>query len=196
MKTIDVMEGDQFGADEFLCQIRGDMFRNFEPRGVTGWVKATRYAENATLRPVSHEDASVILRLAGYTLTPAAKPEAKPADVPTCAVHLHSDAHLSAVIGRVNGIADWMYTLESRLAAVTESAADARQIADNVSDRVDELLERVHGLEKPADKDAARVVLPKCPEHVTREYRLGWNKAIEMAKEALASQGITVEAAE
>lgn len=85
----------------------------------------------------------------------AKRDEAKPADVPTCAVHLRSDAHLSAVIGRVNGIADWMYTLESRLAAVTESAADARQIADNVSDRVDELLERVQALEKPADKDAA-----------------------------------------
>lgn len=135
----------------------------------------------------------------GHTLTPAAKPEAKPTppavkenlttDVPASSVHLRTDAHLSAVICRVNGLADWLTALESRLAAatdeighwikrvetemklgetrlgtrlaaVTESAADARQIADNVSDRVDELAERVKALEKPTTTGVVKVPAP------------------------------------
>ena len=84
MKTIDVMEGDEFVADEYLCQTRGGMFRNFWAGGVSGWSKGGRLAENPKLRPVSTDDALLMLTMAGYTITPgegekpAAKTEAKP----------------------------------------------------------------------------------------------------------------------
>lgn len=139
-----------------------------------------------TVDPWCHKelhDGRAIDPAQGYTITPAAKPEAKPADdkcqakakpeiltdeakpadVPTCAVHLRSDAHLSAVIGRVNGIADWMYALESRLAA----------------------------LEKPADKPAARVVkAPKADGMHTPVWWQGWRDADAAWRAAIAAVGV------
>jgi len=76
-KYIDVAEGDVFGADASLCQMRGSMFRNFEVGGVTGWLKSGKHTDNTALRPVSRKDAELMIRMAGYTITtPAAKDEA------------------------------------------------------------------------------------------------------------------------
>ncbi len=68
-KYIDVAEGDVFGADASLCQMRGSMFRNFEVGGVTGWLKSGKHTDNTALRPVSRKDAELMIRMAGYTIT-------------------------------------------------------------------------------------------------------------------------------
>lgn len=70
-KYIDVAEGDVFGADASLCQMRGSMFRNFEVGGVTGWLKSGKHTDNTALRPVSRKDAELMIRMAGYTIIPA-----------------------------------------------------------------------------------------------------------------------------
>ena len=86
-KTIDVREGDEFGADVYLCQTRGDRFRNLYENSVSGWCKGGSVAQNPQLRPVSKDDAMLMLTMAGYSITRddgkvEGGDEAKPADVP------------------------------------------------------------------------------------------------------------------
>jgi hypothetical protein len=114
-KTIDVAEGDTFGADAYLCQMRGDEFRNFEERGVTGWTKTTRYAGNPALRPVSRKDAELMIRMAGYTLTPA-KPE---------------QAEQPALAATVRRLEERIRTLETELA---QAKADREVLAEEVNE--------------------------------------------------------------
>lgn len=244
-KTIDVRPGDTWTLVD-----DGGMFqyRNKQWRGIYA---DTREDEMYWRGPqdrlacevdIPSDHAIGMLKSWGYTLTPAAKPEDKPDDVPVASelwgrIHIgsgkirvyaskafaekaqagckdpywvvmqeplvrirsvdeearflahHANERLDQHVNRLAEAHTRIDALESRLAAVTESAASARQIADNVSDRVDELLERVQALEKPADKPAARVV--KAPKRVGGEW-VNQTKRDTQWIAALTEAGITI----
>jgi hypothetical protein len=186
-KVIDVMEGDEFGADSYLCQIRRGMFRNFYANSVSGWSKGGRLAENSQLRPVAMNDALLILRMAGYKISfgEGEKPAPltfmddlverteKPADVPEVA-ELWGRIHVGS--GKIRVYASKAFAIKAQ--------AGCRDADWVVMD---------HPLQ-PAPKPAARVVkLPEMPGRFVDEQLVqGWNSCIAFVTKALVTQGFTV----
>lgn len=218
MKTIDVMEGDEFVADKYLCQIRGGMFRNFWAGGVSGWSKGGRLAENPKLRPVSTDDARLILETAGYTLTrgEGEKPECQqkttspvltaeasgnarlvketPPDFPTAnsgKAELPKPAPQENKDGEKSCIRNVVPVVDAVARANADSIAGA---IVHIQDRLYALESRLAALEQPAPKPASRVV--KAPKMEPLDYGDRFDKGRNFQdwawRAALASQGFTV----
>jgi len=216
-KYIDVAEGDVFGADASLCQMRGSMFRNFEVGGVTGWLKSGKHTDNTALRPVSRKDAELMIRMAGYTITtPAAKDEA-PAKtvmgfcnkcgysgpcVEERGIFKHDPQNgrtcsYSAVPFDSEAPAKTEPTpddLAATVKRVEEAANDSLEFATRALTQTNDLHMRLSKLEAATTPAKVRVVAPTLhPETDTNtNWYHGWKHADEQWRRAAKDAGIDV----